>query len=237
MVVRSVSDKSAASRIFRGLARSYDGVADYATLLQDRYWKRWATDRIDPRKDGLVLDVGCGTLLLEARARAEGREFVGLDLSGEMLKGGVRKRLSNVRLMVQGDAESLPFRDCSFDTVVSCYVPKYVAVDVFAAELARVAKAGGSAVVYDFARPKGSFSLLLDLYIQGGLRVVGHMLGILGREEAITFNELPKIIMRTEWDARIVGAMESEGFRCVDAERLTGGAVFAYFGVKPGGLR
>ena len=66
-----------------------------------------------------VLDVGCGTGILAARLRHElnGARVVGCDFSRGMLAHGrARDRRT---AWVSGDAGRLPFRDASFDAVVS----------------------------------------------------------------------------------------------------------------------
>jgi demethylmenaquinone methyltransferase / 2-methoxy-6-polyprenyl-1,4-benzoquinol methylase len=221
-----------ALHIFQGLAGSYDRIVDYATLYQDRHWKNWVAKRAGVKEGGLVLDLGCGTLLLEERFRCLGWRFVGLDLTEEMVRIGWAKGLPNVRLLINGDAESLPFLDQTFDAVVGCYVPKYVDTARLADELARVSKPGAAVVLYDFARPRGIFAPFLGLYIDGGLRVAGYLLKLGKRRSAFTFDALPGIIDRTDWDREITGAMERRGFATVEARTLTGGAVFGYLGRK-----
>jgi demethylmenaquinone methyltransferase / 2-methoxy-6-polyprenyl-1,4-benzoquinol methylase len=227
--------KGASIEIFAGLARTYERTLDLATLYQDRKWKDWVARRLGPGSGGYVLDLGCGTLILEARMARSGHRFVGLDLSPEMTKVGARKRAPNVGLLANGDAECLPFTEGTFDSVVSCYVPKYVDPWMLANEIARVVKPGGSVVLYDFARPTGPMTPFLQLYIQWGLRAVGWVFGASGRREAATFRKLPWIIEGTRWDVEVPRAMEANGIVAVQSARLTAGAVFAYWGKKARG--
>ena len=229
---------SVARRLFEGLAASYDRTIDYATLYQDRYWKRWVARNARPAEGMLILDLGCGTLLLEERIRGTGCRYVGVDLTAEMIRLGWSKGLGDVPLLVNGDAESLPFADETFDAAVSCYVPKYVSVARLADELARVVKPGARVALYDFARPRGASAPLLEPYIQVGLRAIGLVLRKTRRPSAFAFEKLPQIIDGTDWDREVVRAMEDRGFETMAATRLTAGAVFAYCGRKgPGGPR
>ena len=68
---------------------------------------------------GRILDGGCGTGLLAARVRREiGGEFVvGCDFSRGMLSHAARRR--DAAPLVQATALRLPFRDASFDAIVS----------------------------------------------------------------------------------------------------------------------
>ena len=178
--------------------------------------------------------MGCGTLVMEERLVACRSRFVGLDLTEDMLRFGQSKALPNIAILVRGDAEDLPFPDGAFDSVVSCYVAKYVAVDRFAEEIARVAKPGAVIAVYDFDRPKGLLSPFLELYIQVGLRVIGTALAALRSDAAFAFIRLPEIVDKTRWAFEVVGAMEKAGIETTATERLTGGVVFAFCGRKRG---
>ena len=218
--------------LFGGLSASYERVLDVATVVQDRRWKKWAAKQIDAHPRGLLLDVGCGTLLLEERLKPSTGNVVGLDLTEEMLRGGQKKRLSNVSMLIQGDAESLPFADGTFDTVVTCYVAKYVDLGRFVSELARIAKPGGRVILYDFVRPRGLLRPLLVLYFQVVIRSTGNLLRLTGSGAAKIFLNLPKIIDAATWDSRLLGLTEAERFETRSFKRLTGGVVAAYVGVN-----
>jgi len=222
--------KWTAVRLFSGLAGSYDRTLELATLLQDRRWKKWVAEKVT-RRGGLLLDLGSGTLVLEERLGGREVKVVGVDVSREMVMAGKRKGLENVAL-VNGDAEFLPFRAGTFDDAASCYVAKYVSIARFSGELGRVVKPGGTVATYDFVRPRGPFSVLLDMYIHGGLRIVGFLLGMARSRSAFTFRSLPGIVDGATWDQGITEAMDASGFEVAAFERLTGGAVSAYCGVK-----
>jgi ubiquinone/menaquinone biosynthesis C-methylase UbiE len=223
-----------ALELFHGLAGSYDRTADFATMYQERYWKKWAARWIQNLRGALVLDLGCGTLLLEERLAKSDCRFVGLDLTADMLARGSSKQLPNVKLLVNGDATSLPFKDKSFDSVVSCYVAKYVDVGRFSQELARVSKEGATVVLYDFAKPRGWTAPFLQVYIQGGLSAAGFLMEQAGRGSAFAFTNLPSLVNETSWDSEIVKAMEVGGFETLETRRLSRGVVFGYCGRKKG---
>ena len=67
-------------------------------------------------KNGLILDVGCGT----GRNLLEGKRFVALDYSKNMLYIGNKKLVYRDDIsFVEGDGVSLPFKDKSFNTVMA----------------------------------------------------------------------------------------------------------------------
>jgi ubiquinone/menaquinone biosynthesis C-methylase UbiE len=66
-----------------------------------------------------VLDVGCGTGQLAARLHREtpGMEIVGCDYSRGMLARARARDAGSI--WIQGDGSRLPFRDASFDAIIS----------------------------------------------------------------------------------------------------------------------
>ncbi|RMH45017.1 MAG: class I SAM-dependent methyltransferase [Deltaproteobacteria bacterium] len=96
-----------------------------------------------------VLEVGCGTGLLLARAAQFADTAVGVDLSAGML---ARARDRGLRV-AQGSATELPYPDASFDVVYSVKVLAHVeAIREALAEMARVTAPGG-VILAEFYNP------------------------------------------------------------------------------------
>jgi SAM-dependent methyltransferase len=100
---------------------------------------------------GRGLDVGCGTGVLAARLADAGYEMTGADPADGMLEV-MRARAPQVRA-VQASATALPFEDGAFDLVMCVAVLHHVAeagdVRRTLAEMVRVARPGGSVLVWD----------------------------------------------------------------------------------------
>jgi len=161
--------------------------AEFANIAQserDFWWYRGMRDilfrMLDPllggRKPSRVLEAGCGTGYLSALLQTErGWPMVPLDLASEGLR---YTRQLGLREPVQADILRLPFAAASFDLALS--------MDVFvhlergderhaAAELARVLRPGGLAVVraaaFDFLRSRHSeFVFERQRFTRAGLR-------------------------------------------------------------------
>lgn len=94
-----------------------------------------------------VLDVGCGTGVVSITAARIGAQVTGLDLTPELLqRARENARTSEVQVdFHEGDAESLPFGDSSFDVVLSqfghIFAPR---PEIATAEMLRVLKPGGT---------------------------------------------------------------------------------------------
>jgi demethylmenaquinone methyltransferase/2-methoxy-6-polyprenyl-1,4-benzoquinol methylase len=221
-----------ARTIFEGLSPSYDSVLDAATLLQDRYWKRWLLSEASIGGGERILDVGCGTGVLEESLTAGRSEVVGLDLTEEMIRLAQRKRVPSIDSLCLGDAERLPFADGSFDLLLSCYVVKYCSAPLLASEAARVLRPGGRLVLYDFSRPRGAYAPFLAFYVYGVLRIIGALLRLVGARGAFTYEALPSVIQTRPWDDEFGGLLRSAGFRDVGMKRLSGGAATGFWGTR-----
>jgi len=102
--------------------------------IPQRESARLLVDFVKPR--GLVLDLGCGTGFVSEYL--ENCRCVGLDLSPEMVK----VYTSRYGFGVVGDAESLPFKDKSFDYVLSNFSLHWTDWKKSIREALRVARRG-----------------------------------------------------------------------------------------------
>ena len=227
-----VAQNELARRIFGGLSASYDSVLDRMTLYQDGNWKRKMLERLPLGEGAQVLDVGCGTCVLEERSDMKGSQAFGIDITSGMIGLAQRKGLGSVALLGLADAEHIPFRDDSFDLVVSCYVPKYCDTMRLVKELGRVMKPAGRLAVYDFTRPHGFVSPFLNLYIWGIIPVFGRLIATRDPSLAFTCAALPGLIKSTKWSQEFERALDENGFSKVRRESLTGGVVTVFWASK-----
>lgn len=223
--------KQTARTIFGGLYSTYDWVLDYFTLFQDRYWKRWLIGKAMISAEHSTLDIGCGTGVLEEKFIPY-VNVVGLDLSNEMIAIARSKQIGSLTLIL-GDAEKLPFASNSFDRVLSCYAVKYCNLESFVAQIYRVLRPGGRLVLYDFAKPRGLLGPLHAFYIYGIFRVLGLLTRRVDRGISLTFSELPGIICRTDWYAKLGALLTEQGFQGLTSRFLTGGGVAIFWATKP----
>jgi ubiquinone/menaquinone biosynthesis C-methylase UbiE len=123
---------------------------------------------------GRVLDIGCGpaTQLLQVAAINPGSEFIGIDLSDEMLSRARRhiadQGVGNVEVR-RDDATSLAtIDDQSVDAVISTmalhHLPAIGDLNQCFAQIARVLRRGGALYLCDFGRLKSLRSVLYFAY-------------------------------------------------------------------------
>ena len=99
------------------------------------------------REGQRVLDVGCGTGVVAVTAAGRGAHVTGLDLTPQLLERARENgRIAGVTVEWQeGDAESLPFADATFDVVLSQFGHMFAPrPEVALVEMLRVLKPGGT---------------------------------------------------------------------------------------------
>lgn len=104
-------------------------------------------------KGGRILDLACGPGILSLPIARKSDRVVAFDLTKEMLeivkKKATQENLNNIKT-VQGNAESLPFEDKSFDCIVTrLSFHHFNDLEKVAKELHRVLKKNGSLIVAD----------------------------------------------------------------------------------------
>ncbi|MDX8410250.1 MAG: methyltransferase domain-containing protein [Mariprofundaceae bacterium] len=137
-----------ALREYARLAPAYDDRWSFYTEATIRETMK----RLSLKPGERLLDVGCGTgaLLWAVSAAFPDIEAAGVDPSLEMLRLA-RRKLPHRMPLEAGWAESLPFRDNSFDVVVSCSAFHYCRHPHAAlAEAGRVLNPGGRIVITDW---------------------------------------------------------------------------------------
>lgn len=137
-------EKSRVKKAFSRHAEQYESLAKVQKRVADRFFELFLAHGDPP---GEILDVGSGTGRLVGLLNQELPQVsvTGVDLAFGMISCA-RKRFSEsggIRL-VCGDAEALPFREGSFDTVVSTSTYQWLnPPDLAFAEVWRVLKPGG----------------------------------------------------------------------------------------------
>jgi SAM-dependent methyltransferase len=133
---------------FKQGQRAMWAAGDYATVGETiKQVGEMLVERVEVGAGMRVLDVACGAGSATLPAARKGAVVTGLDLVPELLEAG-RAKAAAERVQVEwieGDAESLPFADGSFDRVVSTFghmfAPRHRET---ADEMARVGCEGGA---------------------------------------------------------------------------------------------
>jgi ubiquinone/menaquinone biosynthesis C-methylase UbiE len=116
--------------------------------LVRKYESELILNFLNPAPGEMILDAGCGTGVFTRDIITSGSQVIGLDISFPMLRRA-REKSGGVRFHpIWGDISTLPFREESFDKVVSITALEFISEAKSAvAELFRVARRGGVVVV------------------------------------------------------------------------------------------
>ncbi len=231
--------KRQALELFSGLPRRYDTLSAALSFGQDPRWRRALVRGLEPREGERVLDVATGTGMVAAELLARARcAVVGVDQSPQML-AAARARFAGANgahvELIEGEAESLPFADGSFDALTFTYLLRYVE-DPRATmrELARVVRPGGRVASLEFGVPPGALARgAWRLYTAVGLPALG---ALASREWARVGRFLGPSIRgfyaQHPLDA-LVGYWEEAGLRDVRVRRMSLGGGVLMWASKP----
>ena len=218
--------------VFDSVAGKYDLMNDLMSGGLHRYWKRFAVSLARVRPGAQVLDLAGGTgdlaRLFAARAGTSGT-VVHTDVNGAMLAAG-RDKLLDAGLSlptVQCNAEALPFASRRFDCVSIAFGLRNVThKDRALAEMRRVLKPGGVAVVLEFARVAKPLAPAYDWYSFNVLPRLGRL--VAGDEASYRY--LAESIRMHPDQETLKSLMEQAGFDQVEYHNLTAGVVALHLG-------
>jgi demethylmenaquinone methyltransferase/2-methoxy-6-polyprenyl-1,4-benzoquinol methylase len=218
--------------VFDSVASRYDLMNDLMSWGMHRAWKRFAIAASGVRAGARVLDVAGGTAdlarLFAARVGPTG-SVVLTDINGAMLAAGRDRMLNEGRLMpaVQCNAEALPFPAASFDCVSIAFGLRNVTrKDVALAEMCRVLRPGGVALILEFSRIWAPLKPAYDWYSFNVLPRLGQAVA----HDADSYRYLAESI-RVHPDQQELGTMmESAGFERVEWFNLSAGVVALHRG-------
>lgn len=223
--------------VFDTVAEQYDVMNDLMSFGLHRLWKRFTVELAAARPGQQVLDLAGGTgdlaALLAPRVGREGGVTLA-DINAEMLRRG-RTRLidqgltGNLRY-VQADAESLPFADNSFECVCIGFGLRNVTDKERAlAEMHRVLRPGGRALVLEFSKPRlPGLTPLYDWYSFNVLPTLGRMVA----GSADSYRYLAESIRVHPDQEALKKMMERAGLERCQYFNLTGGIVAVHRGFR-----
>ena len=208
-------------------ASSYDKIVKFTTFYKDSLWKKEMVGFIDGRNK-LILDLACGTGILSSFIRYESTHsrIVGTDLTFEYLK--LAKNRQSYLLLTNSLAEFLPYKDDSFDVIISSYLAKYTELSTMVREHWRVLKKGGIVIIHDFTYPESRLMRVLwHTYFQ-----ILNQLGRVITSWTDVFSNLDKLIQLNPWVNNLVRELDGIGFRSISKKYYTCGTAAIVWAIK-----
>ena len=227
------SKKEQVQKMFDNIAHKYDFLNRFLSLGIDVYWRKKAIKMLAKHEPKKILDVATGTAdFALATLPLQPEEVIGVDISEGMLDVGRKKITDQGIINVQleyGDSEQLKFEDNQFDAVIVAFgVRNFENLDQGLAEINRVLKPGGVAMILEFSKPTGLFGVIFSIYNKTLLPLWGKLFS--GDSAAYTY--LPESVAAFPEGDEFKQIMRSLSYRKVNDRRLTFGVCSIYTGIK-----
>ncbi len=219
--------------VFDSVAGRYDLMNDLMSGGVHRLWKSALIDTLRPRNGMDLLDVAGGTGDIARRFRAAGGGPVTVcDINESMLRVGRDKSIDRGLLRgidwVVGDAEALPFPECSVGAYTIAFGLRNVThIDRALAEARRVLRPGGRFLCLEFSHVTvPGLAALYDRYSFNVLPALGAMVA----KDRDSYQYLVESIRRFPPQETLAGMMAKAGLERVTYRNLSGGIAALHSG-------
>lgn len=236
--VEEIEKNERVRRHFDSVARQYDFMNTLLSFGIHYLWKHLAVRGLALLPGESVLDVCGGTgdlAILAARKVLPRGRVVVFDINRAMIEAG-RRKATNTGIRkkldyVQGNAESIPFPDQSFDAaMVGFGIRNVTHMEQGFREMLRVLKPGGRMMCLEFSKPVNPvFRWSYDMYSFYAMPLLGQLMA--GSREAYT--HLPESIRVFPLPDELAAVLERIGYGNVSYRRLTNGIAVIHLGRRP----
>ena len=222
---------------FNRVAKKYDFMNTLLSFGLHYAWKRAAVRLLELKPGQKVLDVcgGTGDLsVMSYRYVGPKGNVVLYDINRSMMVKGRDKRRKGKQkdpiILIQGNGESISFKDNSFDAVIVSFgIRNFTRLVRGFREMHRVLKPGGKMICLEFSRPTNAlFRFLYDFYSFNIMPLIGQIFTGSSRSYAC----LPETIRMFPLADELADILADIGFVDVKWENMTNGIAVAHSAQK-----
>lgn len=230
------SKKEIVGGMFDQISGKYDFLNHFLSLGLDIGWRKKTIRILKKSNPQFILDVATGTAdmaILEAKI-LHPQKITGIDISLQMLNIG-REKVKNKNLeklieLLGGDSEDLPFESNKFDAVTVAFgVRNFEDVDKGLAEMNRVLKKEGTAVILEFSIPENRIIRSFYLFY---FNFILPLIGKLFSKSDFAYKYLPESVSKFPQGKVFTDMMLKAGFSKADYKPLSSGICTVYTGIK-----
>jgi demethylmenaquinone methyltransferase/2-methoxy-6-polyprenyl-1,4-benzoquinol methylase len=220
-------------KLFDRIAFRYDLFNSIASFGLDKVWRCELALSLKPLRNIRLLDVAVGTgqvLLSVFESGCDISYAAGIDVSEKMLALAAGRLAAQKVDLKQAKAESLPFENSCFDAVTCAFgVRNFEDLHKGLAQMLRVLKPGGKAIILEFSLPPNAVIRFLYLIY---LKIFIPLLGLLITGRLDAYKYLSRTIQTFAWGENFCQILRDAGFSDVKAQSLTFGSVNLYSAIK-----
>mgnify|MGYP003574965874 CR=1 FL=1 len=228
--------KEQVATMFNNISKTYDFLNHFLSLGIDIIWRKKAIGELKKDSPRFILDVATGTgdFAFEALQILKPEKITGVDISSGMLEIAnqkIKKRNLQHKFEVSlGDSEKLLFNDNTFDAVTVAYgVRNFENLEKGIADMLRVLKPGGKAVILEFSKPTMfPVKQLYSFYFNFITPAIGKVFS----KDNSAYKYLPESVEAFPDGKRFTDLMEKVGYRETKNRPLAFGICSIYTGVK-----
>jgi demethylmenaquinone methyltransferase/2-methoxy-6-polyprenyl-1,4-benzoquinol methylase len=230
------SKKEQVAAMFDQIAFRYDFLNRFLSGGIDVSWRKRAIRELKEIKPRMVLDVATGTadVAIMTSKYLNPEKIVGIDISEGMLNLGRQKvdklLLSKQIELLKGDSEAINFPNETFDAITVAFgVRNFENLEKGLAEMYRVLKPGGKAVILEFSKPrKKGFKGLYNLY----MNIIAPRAGQWVSKNKDAYQYLNQSVKAFPEGETFLHILQQVGFKNTTLKRLSLGICTIYCGSK-----
>jgi demethylmenaquinone methyltransferase/2-methoxy-6-polyprenyl-1,4-benzoquinol methylase len=229
------SKKEEVAEMFNNISGKYDFLNHFLSLGIDKIWRKKAVNELREINPKRILDIATGTGdFAIASLKLNPTEIVGLDISSGMLEVGKekmrKKKVDHIITMTLGDSENLPFDDNYFDGLtVGFGVRNFENLEKGLAEMLRVIRPGGKAIILEFSKPK---KFPVKQYFAFHSKYIIPFFGKRISKDEKAYAYLPESVAAFPEGEEFLTILREVGYKNVSAQIVSGGIATIYIGRK-----
>ena len=231
-----LAKKQQVSEMFNDIAYRYDFLNRFLSGGIDITWRKKALRELRANQPKLILDVATGTadVAIMASGILKPDKITGIDISDGMLDIGRKKiqklGLQNTIELLNGDSETINFKNDSFDAVTVAFgVRNFENLEKGLSEIKRVLKPDGKLVVLEFSKPKAAVvKVMYNLY----MKMITPNVGKLISKNRTAYQYLDESINKFPEGKIFTAILDDLGYRNTYYKSLSLGICSIYCGVK-----
>jgi demethylmenaquinone methyltransferase/2-methoxy-6-polyprenyl-1,4-benzoquinol methylase len=232
---QSGGKKEQVATMFNNISKKYDFLNHFLSLGIDIIWRKKSIKLLKELQPKIILDIATGTgdFAIEALS-LNPTKIIGIDISEGMLAVGKEKikakGLDHIIDLQLGDSENLSFDSNYFDAyTVGFGVRNFENLEKGLAEMLRVLKPNGRAVILEFSKPKAfPVKQLYHFYFNHILPSIGNLIS----KDNAAYTYLPESVNAFPEGDEFVQILNKLGYKNVQAIPLMFGISSIYTATK-----